>query len=152
MRVDWPLRQTSHARRVAILNGWKAMLEICHSTAARLTWIFCQQGLQFFSDKSAALAEMNRVLVTNGKLILGVWRSKEHQPGVNAMADALERHIGAEAGAIRRAPFAFGDAGAIRSLMTGAGFRNVEGRPTVKIGSLSFGRVLHKTIYLRGPL
>ena len=75
---------------------------------------------------------MNLVLVMNGKLILGVWCSKEHQPGGNATADALERHIGAEAGAIRRAPFAFGDAGAIRSLMTGAGFRNVEGRPTVK--------------------
>ena len=94
--------------------------------------VFCQQGLQFFPDKSAALAEMNRVLVTNGKLILGVWRSKEHQPGGNATADTLEHHIGAEAGAIRRAPFAFGDAGVIRSLVTGAGFRNVEVRPTVK--------------------
>ena len=55
--------------------------------------VFCQQGLQFFPDKSAALTEMNRVLVTDGKLILGVWRSKEHQPGGNAMADALGRHI-----------------------------------------------------------
>jgi len=76
--------------------------------------VFCQQELQLFPDKSAALAEMNRVLVTNGKLILSVWRSKEHQPGGNATADALEYHIGAEAGTIRRAPFAFGDAGVVR--------------------------------------
>jgi len=94
--------------------------------------VFCQQGLQFFPDKSAALKEMNRVLVASGKLILGVWRLKEHQPGGNAMAEALERHISAEAGAIRRSPFAFGDAETIRSLVIGAGFRTVEVRPTVK--------------------
>lgn len=95
-------------------------------------FVFCQQGLQFFPDKSAALNEMHRVLVTDGKLILGVWRSQEHQPGGNAMTEALVRHISAEAGAIRREPFGFGDAEVIRSLVTGAGFRNVEVRPTVK--------------------
>ena len=94
--------------------------------------VFCQQGLQFFPDKAAALKEMNRVLVTNGKLIIGVWRSKEHQPGGNATANALERHISAEAGAIRRAPFSFGDAEVINALVTEAGFRDIAVRPTIK--------------------
>jgi ubiquinone/menaquinone biosynthesis C-methylase UbiE len=94
--------------------------------------VFCQQGLQFFPDKPAALAAMNRVLVTDGKLILGVWRSTEHQPGGNAMADALVRHISEEAGAIRREPFSFGDAEIIRTLVTSAGFRNIEVRPTIR--------------------
>lgn len=95
--------------------------------------VFCQQGLQFFPDKLKALKEMHRVLVSGGKLILGVWRSVEHQPGGRAMADALERHVSPEAGAIRRGPFAFGNAGVIESLVIEAGFHDVVVNPTVKI-------------------
>ena len=94
--------------------------------------IFCQQGLQFFPDKPTALREMHRVLVSGGRLILGVWRAVEHQPGGRAMADALERHVSSEAGAIRREPFSFGDAGVIEALVTDAGFHDVVVDPTVK--------------------
>jgi len=94
--------------------------------------VFCQQGLQFFPDKPKALREMHRVLVSGGKLILGVWRSVEHQPGGRAMADALERHVSPEAGAIRREPFSFGSAGVIESLVINAGFHDVVVNPTVK--------------------
>ena len=92
------------------------------------------------------------MLVTNGKLILGVWRSKKHQPGGNATADPLERHIGAEAGAVRRVPFAFGDAGVIRSLVTGAGFRNVEVRQLLRRFTFLRPRPSQIDISLRGPL
>lgn len=94
--------------------------------------VFCQQGLQFFPDKPEALREMHRVLVPGGKLVLGVWRSVEHQPGGRAMADALERHVSPEAGAVRREPFSFGDAGTIVTLVTEAGFRDVVSRAVVK--------------------
>ena len=93
---------------------------------------FCQQGLQFFPDKLEALREMRRVLVPGGKMVLGVWRSVEHQPGGRAMADALERHVSPEAGAVRREPFSFGDAGAIEVLATDAGFRDLVSRSVVK--------------------
>lgn len=99
---------------------------------AAYDFVFCQQGLQFFPDKLTALREMHRVLISDGKLILGVWCSVEYQPGGRAMADALERHVGPEAGAIRRAPFSFGDAGVIKALVTDAGFRDVVVEPTVK--------------------
>ncbi len=94
--------------------------------------VFCQQGLQFFPDKPKALREMHRVLVSRGRLILGVWRSVEHQPGGRAMADALERHVSPKAGAIRREPFSFGSAGVIESLVMDAGFHDVVVNPTVK--------------------
>jgi len=94
--------------------------------------VFCQQGLQFFPDKPKALREMHRVLVSGGKLILGVWRSVEHQPGGRAMADALERHVSPQAGAIRRDPFSFGNAGVLESLVIDAGFHDVVVNPTVK--------------------
>lgn len=94
--------------------------------------VFCQQGLQFFPDKLGALREMRRVLVPGGKLVLGVWRSVEHQPGGRAMADALERHVSPEAGAVRREPFSFGDAGTIEKLVTDAGFRRLVSHAVVK--------------------
>jgi len=94
--------------------------------------VFCQQGLQFFPDKLRALREMHRVLVPGGKLVLGVWRSVEHQPGGRAMADALERHVSAEAGEIRRSPFSFGDADVLQGLVADAGFQGVAVEPTSK--------------------
>jgi ubiquinone/menaquinone biosynthesis C-methylase UbiE len=99
---------------------------------AEFDMVFCQQGLQFFPDKLEALEEMHRVLVPGGRLILGVWRSVEHQPGGLAMADALERHISPEAGVIRREPFSFGDADVIEKLLAEAGFQDVMVNPTVK--------------------
>ena len=75
---------------------------------------------------------MHRVLISDGKLILGVWCSVEYQPGGRAMADALERHVGPEAGVIRREPFSFGDPDVIETLVAEAGFHDVVVNPTVK--------------------
>ena len=94
--------------------------------------VFCQQGLQFFPDKLTALREMRRVLIPDGKLVLGVWRSVKNQPGGRAMADALERHVSAEAATVRREPFSFGSADVIEKLVSDAGFSDVVVSPTAK--------------------
>jgi ubiquinone/menaquinone biosynthesis C-methylase UbiE len=87
--------------------------------------VFCQQGLQFFPDRPAALGEMHRVLVPNGRLALSVLRSTEHNPGYRLLAEALERHVGPDAGAMMRSPFSSLSAEELRDLITGAGFREV---------------------------
>ena len=56
--------------------------------------VLCQQGLQFFPDRPAALREMHRVLASGGRLVLSVWREIERSPGFAVLADALTRHIG----------------------------------------------------------
>ena len=88
--------------------------------------VFCQQGLQFFADRSAALGEMHRVLVPNGRLVLSVLRSIEYNPGYRLLAEALERHVGANAGSMMRSPFSSLNADDLRDLITGAGFRDVK--------------------------
>ncbi len=87
--------------------------------------VFCQQGLQFFPDRPAAFGEMYRVLVPNGRLSLSVLRSIEHNPGYRLLAEALERHVGQDAGAMMRSPFPSLSADELRDLITDAGFREV---------------------------
>jgi ubiquinone/menaquinone biosynthesis C-methylase UbiE len=91
----------------------------------------CQQGLQFFGDRDAALAEIRRVLVPDGRLAVSVLLPLAYHPAWAALADALERHAGAEAGAMMRSPFPEGDAADLRELAATAGFRDVEVRIAV---------------------
>eukprot|EP01137_Pigoraptor_chileana_P022419 Opistho-2@6959 len=47
--------------------------------------VLCQQGLQFFSDRRAALLEMRRVLDMGGRLALSVWQGLDHHPMYSAL-------------------------------------------------------------------
>jgi SAM-dependent methyltransferase len=87
--------------------------------------VFCQLGLQYFPDRSAALREMHRVLAPNGRAVLLVWRPIQHSPGFAILADVLERHVGGHAATIMRAPFGLGDAEELRTLMIGVEFKDV---------------------------
>jgi SAM-dependent methyltransferase len=88
--------------------------------------VLCQQGLQQFADRSAALREMHRVLTDDGRLAVSVWSRIEGSPGMAALVQALERHVGAEAANNRRAPFALGDARELVALIAAGGFHNIE--------------------------
>jgi ubiquinone/menaquinone biosynthesis C-methylase UbiE len=85
--------------------------------------VFCQQGLQFFSDRLQALREMRRVLRSGGRLGISCWRSAEDSPPYAAIQRALERRLGRERGALPR--FALGDGVQLRTLIEDAGFREV---------------------------
>jgi SAM-dependent methyltransferase len=91
----------------------------------------CQQGLQFFPDRPAALREMRRVLNRAGRVALSTWRGIGHSPGFAALAAALARHVPAAVATIRGL-FALGDADELRALVIGAGFRDVAIRPLAR--------------------
>ena len=42
--------------------------------------VLCQQGLQFFSDRAAALREMRRVLTDGGRVVISVWQTLQRHP------------------------------------------------------------------------
>jgi ubiquinone/menaquinone biosynthesis C-methylase UbiE len=92
----------------------------------------CQQGLQFFPDRAAALREIHRVLIPGARLVVSCWKGIQHSPGFRALAEALAKHAGPDAAAIARGPFALGDEGELRSLIEGAGFKDITIRHSVK--------------------
>ena len=85
---------------------------------------FCQQGLQFFPDKPAALKELRRILAPGGSMILTVWSSVS--PLNAALADALTRYVSVAAAKSCLAPFAFRDYRVIKALMVEAGFQHIK--------------------------
>jgi ubiquinone/menaquinone biosynthesis C-methylase UbiE len=83
----------------------------------------CQQGLQFFPDKGAALAEMRRALKPGGRLAIATWTGVESNP-FGAVVAALEKHIGEESGQVLRSPFVV-RAEELQELIEAAGFTDV---------------------------
>ena len=70
--------------------------------------VLCQQGLQFFPDKAAALREMRRVLGNNGRLALSVWNNVGiYNTAVSsALAQFMSSDIAARFNASRKVPSA----------------------------------------------
>jgi ubiquinone/menaquinone biosynthesis C-methylase UbiE len=98
--------------------------------------VFCQQGLQFFPDKSAVLREAYRVLEPKGRLALSAMRPIKHNPQYNLLADTLERHIGPNAGMMMRSPFLPLSTNELRDLLKSAGFQDV--RILIGIGPVRY--------------
>jgi SAM-dependent methyltransferase len=91
--------------------------------------VTCQQGLQFFPDRPAALAEMRRALRPGGTLGVAVWCDIEDCPPFAALQTALGNVLGTKvADAYEAGPWGFGDADALARLVRDSGFENVDVR------------------------
>ena len=101
--------------------------------------VFCQQGLQFFLDRLAALLEAHRVLVPNGRLALSAMRPIKHNPEYDLLAEALERYVGSDAGTMMRSPFLPLSTSELRDLLKSAGFQDV--RILIGIGPVRYPSV-----------
>ncbi|MDD1703355.1 MAG: methyltransferase domain-containing protein [Methanoregula sp.] len=95
--------------------------------------VLCQQGLQFFPDRPAALKEMARVLAPGGRLALCVWGRFESSPLVVIMSDVLGRYLGQGSTAMFQAACSLADCGKLRTLVQNAGFTSVHIRVDVKV-------------------
>jgi ubiquinone/menaquinone biosynthesis C-methylase UbiE len=85
--------------------------------------VLCQMGLQFMDDPAAALREMRRVLVPQGRILLNM-------PGpagalFTVLADEIERHLGPQPAGFVQQVFSLNDTERIEQLLTDAGLREV---------------------------
>lgn len=124
--VDVNPAMLSVAHRAASAHGDSIAFE--HADASQLPLadasadvVVCQQGLQFFADRSAALTDMVRVLAPGGRLAVSTCRSLDHQPGYRALVETLTRHVGARPAQATASPFALGDPALLQQLMSEAG-------------------------------
>lgn len=95
--------------------------------ASAFDLIICQQGLQFFGDKPAAVAEMKRVLAPGGRVVIATWDALQEQTmwhEVIAVEIGHFEKLGLPTSDVV-APFSLNDAGELRGLLEGAGLRDV---------------------------
>lgn len=115
------------ARRMAPAVDWKAgRAEQLPFPDAGFDAVVSQFGLMFFDDRVQAVREMRRVLKPGGRLAVAVWDRLQSSPGYAAMAALLERLFGPRIAGELHAPFALGDAEALRALFAEAGWTGVQ--------------------------
>ena len=88
--------------------------------------VICQQGLQFFPNRSSSVQEMHRVLRPGGRLGLAVWAEIEACPPFAAIASALQEVLGADiASSYIGGPWGMSHVDELRSLVGVSGFKEV---------------------------
>jgi SAM-dependent methyltransferase len=88
--------------------------------------VLCQQGLQYFPDRAAAMRHMARVLGPGGRLALNVWGALDRAPFYVALVDGIARFIGDEAAkSAFDLPFSLNTAAELRMLASDAGLQRI---------------------------
>lgn len=87
--------------------------------------VSCHQGLQFFRDRNAALAEVRRVLRPNGRVAMAVWGRLEDNPWPAALSEAVRALLGDAAGDSMSIVCRLGDPNDLADLLRDANFDDV---------------------------
>lgn len=137
-------KQVGPAGSVTGIDVAPDMIEVASSTPApadsRIDWhvfdaasltlpdhsydvVLCQMGLMFMEEREAAAAEMHRVLVPGGRVIVST--PGAIQPPFELMEQAIVEHINRDLGGFVRAVFSMHDPDTLTALLRGAGLHDV---------------------------
>lgn len=119
------------ARKVAPCIDWREgnATALPLQEGEQFSVVVCQQGLQFFPDKPAAVSEMRRALAPGGRLALATWRADDEIPFFRELRRIAQRHLGT----IVDQRHSLGDAGTVEALLRDAGFSDVRLRTISRI-------------------
>ena len=112
----------------------------------RFNAVFCQQGLQFCSNRRAAVREMHRVLAPGGRIVISAWFPLEQIPGQLALSQGLARHVSDEAAGLMQGAFSLGDSEELENLLLNAGFDHVDIRSAERIARFPSSRDFTKVV------
>ena len=85
--------------------------------------VLCQMGLMFMADRSAAIAEMRRVLASGGRVVVNA--PGAIQAPFLLLEKAIVEHISADLGGFVRVVFSMHDPDSVAALLRDAGLRDV---------------------------
>ncbi len=88
--------------------------------------VVCQEALQFFADRKLALAEIHRVLKTDGHFAFSVWQGLDRHPFYVKLHNVIQKRFGMSGVEII---FELGDLETVFPLLTNANFHDVEVEP-----------------------
>jgi ubiquinone/menaquinone biosynthesis C-methylase UbiE len=88
--------------------------------------VLCQMGLQFISNKLAALREMRRVLASGGRAVLNLPGPTPEPMAI--FADGLARHVDPKIASFVHLVFSLYERDEVRELMGSAGFCDIDVR------------------------
>jgi len=93
--------------------------------SAAFDFVVCQQGLQFFPDRLAALSEMRRALKPGGQVAIAAWSHIEDNPFYAALHAALRETVPGDLADRLLAPFGGPDVKALENTVEAAGFQEI---------------------------
>jgi ubiquinone/menaquinone biosynthesis C-methylase UbiE len=109
--------------------------------------VLCQQGLQFFPDRLAAVREMHRVLAEGGRVALNLWQALDRHPLYAALCEAEARYLGVPLAGLT-VSWSFSDQVELRALLAEAGFRQIEvTEKSVDVHFDSYERFVYFTLF-----
>lgn len=97
--------------------------------------VLSQFAMMFFSDRPAALSEMNRVLDHGGRVVLSVFQSLDRHPFYQTLDEAIQQRLGLSGVADI---FILGNADELHTLLLDAGFQNVTIEPASLVARFPF--------------
>lgn len=94
-------------------------------------FVFARFGTMFFANPVAGLRNMRKALRPGGRMVHIVWRSRADNPWLSMAKDVVLRFLpepGADAQTCGPGPFSMADESTVRSMMTIAGYEQIEFR------------------------
>ncbi len=115
---------------------------------------FSRFGVMFFSDPVTAFTNIRQSMKANGRLGIVCWRPLQENPWIQGPLEAAVDILPPlpPSDPLAPGPFAFADAGRVRSILLGAGFRSVTIEPfDTRIGGGDIDQTLKLALRI-GPL
>jgi ubiquinone/menaquinone biosynthesis C-methylase UbiE len=94
-------------------------------------FVFARFGTMFFANPVAGLRNMRKALKPDGRMVHIVWRNRADNPWLSMAKDVVLRFLpepGADAQTCGPGPFSMADETVVRSMMTIAGYEQIEFR------------------------